>query len=373
MKKFIRMTVAALVCLVVFAASNYAQEPVYIGLSSPMTGQYEGYGDKLKKGIDLALDEINKEGGIDGRPLALIVRDSQGLPKISKRIARKFTADTRIVAAIGDFTSTCSMAAQSLYRGAGMVQLSPTASHPSFAPGSPFSFGIAGTQAGNGPIMARKAVLSLQKKKLAVLYINNDWGVAAQKFFIEEAERLGAKIVGTESYLDGTTDFIAALEKFRTLQPEVLHLCSMYKDAAMVSKQRQELGWDDVIFMGAGPLYSPQFIELAGEAAENMYISTTFFPQNPRPEIQTFMQAYETRYNSIPNVFDACGYDTLNLLAEAMRKAGTDRKAIRDELAKTTDFPGVDGIITFTQHGDVVKEYVLLHVKNGKFVLVPEE
>ncbi len=370
MKKLRGMPVGVMVFLVVLAASSYAKEPVYLGVSIPITGNYSEYGSNLKNGIELALDFLNKEGGIDGRPIELIIMDSRGVPKISKRIARKFTDDKRIIAEIGDFSSSCSMAAAPVYEKGGMVQLSPSSSHPSFAPGSPFSFSIARPQTDEGTVMARKAINVLKKKKLAVLYINNDWGVVSQELFIKEAERLGAKIVATESYFEGTTEFTPVLEKLYALEPELLYLCAMYNDGAMICKQQKKLGWNDVTIMGPGSLYSQKLIALAGNAAENLYTATIFFPTDHTPVVQEFVKAYRKRYNQMPNTFDALAYDAMILLVKAIRKAGTDRKAIRDELARVETFSGVTGKMTFTQHGTVITDRVMLKVKNGEFVII---
>jgi len=152
----------------------WSADPIYIGVSGPLTGNYAEYGQNWKKAMDLGLGWINGAGGVNGRPIELIYTDSKSDPKESAAVAQKYVSDKRIVATIGDFTSTACMAAQPIYDQAGLVQLSPTASHPNFAPGSVWSFGIIGTQAGEGPFMARYAVQMLGKKKLAVLYINND-------------------------------------------------------------------------------------------------------------------------------------------------------------------------------------------------------
>lgn len=185
---------------------SFAQDPIVIGVSVPLTGQYANHGNGVKTGVELAVTQINDAGGINGRPLQIVVSDSEGSPDMSKRIARKFVSDPTIVAQIGDATSTCSMAAQPIYDKAGMVQLSPTTSHPGFAPGSPYSFSIVGTQAG-APFMARFAIERMGKKRLAVATLQTDWGIAMKDAFVNEATRLGGEIVAEESYLEGTTVF----------------------------------------------------------------------------------------------------------------------------------------------------------------------
>lgn len=350
-----------------FASPGLSAEPIYVALSAPLTGTYAEYGQNFKKAMTLGIEWINADGGINGRPIELVIGDSRGDPKESAALAQKFTSDKRIVAELGDFTSTSCLAAQPIYKRAGMVQLSPTSSHPSFAPGSPWSFGIIGTQAGEGPFMARYASETLGKNKLAVLHINNDWGIVAKDMFVKAAKEAGSEVVAVEHYFEEERDFTGVLTKLRGLKPELIYIASMYNDAALISKQREKLGWTDVSVMGPGSLYSPKLIEIGGKAVESLYTSSLFFPKDPRPEVQKFVKGFEAKYDATPNLFAAIAYDAINLLAATIRKSGTDRKAIRDELAKTKNFPAVAGNITFTKHGDVVKEYRKLVIRNGQF------
>lgn len=346
---------------------GWGGEPIHIGMSAPLTGNFAEYGQNWQKAITLAVEWINAAGGVNGRPIVILAEDSKSDPKDAAAIAQKFTADTRIVAEIGDFSSTACLAAQPIYDKAGMVQLSPTASHPNFAPGSPWSFGIVGTQAGEGPFMARYAVERLGKKRLAVLYINNDWGIATKDYFIKAAQEMGAQILGVESYFETDKDFTGVLTKLRGLRPELLYVPSFYNEMALMSRQREKLGWTDVAVMGPGSLYSPKLLEIGGSSVNGLYTSAVFFPKDPRPEVQKFVKGFEDKYKAAPNMFAAVAYDAVNLLAETIRKVGTDRKAIRDELVKTKNFPGVTGKITFTERRDVVKDYRHLVVRDGQF------
>ncbi len=369
MKTYMKIAVAALSGLLLFCASGYADGPVYIGLSAPMTGQYAEIGKYFQEGAELAIENVNRTGGIEGRQMQLISEDSQGLPEISKRIAVKFANDQRIVAQLGDFTSECSLMAQSVYRKARMVQLSPTVSHPQFAPGSPFSFTISGSQEARSQFMAHTAVRILGKKRLAVLYVNDEWGIAVKKHFEEAGKQFGAEIVGEETYFKNTKEFAPILEKLRAAEPDFLCLGTLFYDAALICRQRQKLGWNDVTVMASGAVCMPAFIDLGGDATEGVYTSAFFYPKDSHPKIQQFVKTYESAYHQTPTWFAASAYDTVNLLAEAIRKAGTGRQAIRDALAGIRDFSGITGNITFREHGDVTKEFVLLQVKNGEFVL----
>lgn len=373
MKKLLAVLFGACVCSALFSASCDAEEPIRIGLSAPLTGQYAGQGKSFDEAIRLAIDAINKAGGVKGHSVELVAADSQGSPKIAKRVAREFAKNKKIVAVLGDQTSSCSMAAQPIYHRAGMVQLSPTASHPSYAPGSPYSFSIVGTMAGEGAFMARRAVSRLGRKRIAVAYLNTDWGSVTKKFFIEEATRLGAEIVSEEPYLDGTTDFSALVGKVRAAKPELLYLASMSPDAVGISRQCHKDAWKDVIIMGASPLYNPEFIKLGADAVENVFTCTPFFPDDPKPEVRNFIKTFEARYNRVPKFYAAIAFDAMNLLEEAMRQGGTDRKGIHDGLSGIREFSGVTGKISFSKHGDVDREYVFLHVKQGKFAMYPQK
>lgn len=373
MKKRIALFCFALASLISLAAPHIstAADPIYIGLSAPFSKEYAEYGVSLEQGVRLGIEAVNAQGGIDGRSLELLPGDSEGDPNIAKRVARKMTEDQRVVAVIGDFASSSSMAAQPFFHRAEMVQISPTSSHPSFAPGSPFSFSLPGTDELLSTFMARAVVEKLQKKNVAVLYLNNDWGVAAQQIFTAEVKRLGGNIVASEGFLDHTTDFLPILEKLRAAQPEALYLFTQLPDGKMILQQRAQIGWEDVVIMGYVDFYSPTIFELEPAARRNLYTSSLgFFPDSPRAEVQAFVKAFKEKYQQPPTQEAALAYDALNLIVEAMKQAGTDRKAIRDALANIHDFPGVTGIIHFDQGGNVIKEYPILQVKETDFALI---
>src|ERR1700693_897235 len=319
MKTSLRPTVVgALVpalALLAGAPAAWSADPIHIALSAPLTGNFAEYGQLFQKAIDLGVEWINAAGGIKGRPIVMVVGDSRADPKEAAALAQKFTSDPRIVAEIGDFSSTACLAAQPIYDRAGMVQLSPTASHPGFAPGSPWSFGIVGTQAGEGPFMARYAVQKLGKKKIAVLYINNDWGIVSKDLFVKAAKEMGADVIATESYFETDKDFTGVLTKLRGAKPELLYIPSFYNEAALLLKQRDKLGWTDVTMMGPGSLYSPKLLEIGGDSVNCLYTSAAFFPKDPRPEVQKFVQGFEAKYKATPNMFAAVAYDSINLMA----------------------------------------------------------
>ncbi|MBI9108138.1 MAG: ABC transporter substrate-binding protein [Spirochaetales bacterium] len=347
--------------------NNDESDTIHIALTAPLSGDYAEYGTNFQRSVEMGIEFINKAGGVLGKDLVLSVGDSKGDPKESATLAQKWTSDPTIVAEIGDFTSTCCMASQPIYDQSEMVQLSPTASHSDFAPGSDWSFGIVGTQAGEGPFMADFAYNGLGLRTIAVININNDWGIDTQKYFSEAFEKLGGVIIATESYFDGEKDFTAILTKMKATKPDALFMAAMYNDGALISKQRVKLGWD-VVVVGPSSLYSEQLLTLGGDAVEGLYTNVSFFTEDPAEDVQFYVTEFESRYGVKPNFHAALAFDAINILAAAIEKAGTtDRTAIKEALAKTTDFKALTGSITFTPVGDAVKQYTKVWITDGKF------
>jgi branched-chain amino acid transport system substrate-binding protein len=263
------------------AWAGKADGDIHLALSAPITGDYAEYGNNFKHSVELAIEEINGRGGVLGRKLAMDLGDSKGDPKEAAILAQKWGANPSVLAEIGDFTSTCCLAAQPIYNRAGMIQLSPTASHTKFASGSKWSFSVYGTQYWEQPVMAQFAVGKLKARSVAMLYINNDWGVDTQKFFRENFEKQGGRIVAVESFFQGEKDFTAVLSKLKQAKPDALFLATMYNDGAMISQQREKMGWN-IPVLGASALYSPQLVQLGGSSVNGIYSNVSFFAKDRR-------------------------------------------------------------------------------------------
>lgn len=186
-------------------------DPILIGVSGPLTGQNAQYGAQWKAGFDLALDEINSHNGINGRPLNYVFEDSQSDPRQSITIAQKFVNDPRILIELGDFSSPASMAASPIYQHAGLVQLGFTNSHPDFTKGGDYIWSPSVSQADAQPLLADLAVKTLGLKRVAVLYLNTDWGRTSKDVFVKAANERGAQVVAAEGYQPTEKDFRATL------------------------------------------------------------------------------------------------------------------------------------------------------------------
>jgi branched-chain amino acid transport system substrate-binding protein len=352
------------------AGTQTNKSPIVIGVTGPLTGDNAEYGKQWRKGFDLALEEINANGGVKGRPLEYVFEDTQSDPKQTPPVAQKFVADSKIVAVIGDFSSPASMAASPIYQRAGLVQLGITNSHPDFTSTGNYIWSNTSNQRDDAPYLATLAVQELKKKRLAVLYLNTDWGKTTADLFISKAKELGAEIVAREAYLSNEKDFRPILTKARDATPDALILISYYNEGALIAQQRESVGLDTTV-VAIGSVYSPQFIRLGGEAVEGIYTATRFYPGDARPEVQRFVQAYQKKYNEDPDSFSAVAYDGIKILAQVMEQYGTERKEIRDGLEAIKDLDTVlYGKATFGSDRRLQNpRFLSLIVQNGKFVL----
>ncbi len=368
---FIAIFVLGIFCggLLTISAAVAAQEVVKIGLSAPLTGDWAEYGNDFKRSVTMVMDRINRMGGIHGKQVVLEIADSRGDPKESVLIAEKFVADPDIIAEIGDFSSSSCMAAAPIYERANMTQLSPTASHMDFTQKGQNMFRVVATQGYEGPYNARWAVQELGKKKIATIYINNDWGVDANKYFTQEARKLGAEIVAEEAFTPGEKDFTAILSKLKRMEPELIYLPTFYADAAAILNQAKRIRFNSVVLANSS-LFSQKTIELGGDAVEGILIPANYFSADPRPAAQEFTREYQALYGAVPNQFAALAYDAANLMVAALQKAGVDDRAkVKDALVSLQGFQGATGSISYANSHDPEKELVRITIKDGKWVL----
>ena len=343
-----------------------AAEPVMIGVSGPLTGPNAQYGAQWKAGFDLALDEVNGNGA----HLAYNFEDSQSDPRQSVAIAQKFVNDPRIVIELGDFSSPASMAASPIYQRAHLVQFGFTNSHPDFTKGGDYMWSNSISQAEEMPNLANYAIDGLGLKKLAVLHLNTDWGVASKDIFVPAAKAAGAEVTAVEGFLPDERDFRSTLVRVRDSNPTGLILIAYYADAAVIARQVRAVGLKQPL-AAVSSVYSPKLLELGGDAVEGLYTQSNFFPGDPRPGVKAFVDRFQAKYGHQPDSFNAGAYDTMVLVHALVTQYGADRKAIHDGLYKIRDVPSVIyGHVQFDPETRRVKgaKYVRLVVHDGKFI-----
>jgi branched-chain amino acid transport system substrate-binding protein len=354
-----------------FAGANpaHAADAVKIGLSAPLTGDWAEYGNDFKRSVTLVIDKVNQAGGINGKKLELVIADSRGDAKESVLIAERFVADPAIIAQIGDFSSSSTMAAAPVYEQAKMVQISPTASHQDWTKKGEFMFRVVATQGYEGPYNARWAVNDLKKKKIATIYINNDWGVDANKYFVGEARTLGAEIVAEEAFTPGEKDFNAIISKLKRQEPQLVYMPTFYADFTAIMNQAERARFKPTVLANSS-LFSVKTLEMGGKAVEGTMIPVNYFSSDPRPAPQNFTKDYRALYGADPNQFAALAYDAAGLLMAALKAVGTDSRAkVREGLLGLKGYEGATGPISYAQGRDPAKQLVRIMIKGGQWVL----
>ena len=324
-----------------------AEAPVVVGVSGPLTGQYAQYGADWKRGFDLAVAEVNEAGGIAGRPVEIDFQDTQSDPRQAINVAQRFVGDTRVSVELGDFSSAASMAASPIYQRGKLVQFGFTNSHPDFTKGGDYMWSNAPNQTDDMPILADYAIGRLGFRKLAVVFINGDWGRTSKDIFLKAAAERGATVVTSEGYLPNEQDFRSTLVRVRDAAPDAILLIAYYPDGAQVVRQARDMGLAQPV-VATGSVYSPKFLELGGAAVDGVYTNANFFPEDPRPVVQRFVTGFRKMYGTDPGSYNARAYDAMVVATTVMRQFGADRQAIHDGLAKVHDVPSVlFGTVTF--------------------------
>jgi branched-chain amino acid transport system substrate-binding protein len=346
-------------------------EPITVGVSGPLTGPAAQYGAQWKRGFDLALDEINGGGGVKGRPIEYVFEDSQSDPRQTVGIAQKFVANPKIIMELGDFASPASMAASPIYQRGKLVQFGFTNSHPDFTKGGDYMWSNSTNQAEEQPWLARYVVKDLGITRPAVLFLNTDWGRTAKDAFVKAATALGGTVVAAEGYLPTEQDFRPTLVRARDAKPDGLVGLSYYADGALIARQARDAGLQLPIVEGTS-VYSPKLLELGGPAVEGMHTMSTFFPNDPRPEVQKFVADYRRKYDVDPDSFSAGAYDTMVLVAALCDQFGPTREGMHEGLGKIKDVPSVIyGKVQFSTETRRVPaaHYTFLTVKGGQFTV----
>ena len=342
---------------------------IKLGVLAPLTGTNAEYGKGFQIAMQMAVDKINADGGVKGKKFELSVKDSKGDQKESSDLARQFADDEEIMAILGDFTSGCCMANASIVDEAGIVQLSPTASNPDYAPMSKYCFSIMGLQSAEAPFAAKYL---LQKyagaKNVGVIYINSDWGTSAFSNFEKAAKEIGLNIAVSVNYVQDEKDFSSLITKLKSANPD--HVIILDQGAVpQIINQIRTSGWD-VPLAALGPGTSEQLISQTGKNSEGLLITSPFFFDPENKELTAWKDEFVSKAGFQPTIHPACAYDTVYLIKTAIEAIDGDitREAIRDKLAEI-DYTGVTGPIKFTENGDINRQYMICGIENGQYVI----
>lgn len=342
-----------------------------IGVVGPLSGPAAAYGLAQRNGVRLAVDQINAAGGINNRKLEAIFVDDANDKVKAAEAGRDLLYKNGVVALIGAITSDNTMNLQRLAEAARIPLLTCVSTNPfitrvNFA----YSFRTLADDMVQARELARHTVQGLSLRRVAILHDNNKYGSEGARTYQREARALGQEIVAYEGYNGGDTNFIAQLERIRSANPDGLLIWGLFQESGLALRQARELGITVPAFGGDG-MALPDFLSIAGKAAEGTVLTFPFDPGRGGERARRFLEEYRKAYGTEADSFAAHGYDALGLIARAIATSDSTPQGIRDALLRIGPYEGVVGPGGLDQTGNETRAVQLARVKDGAFVPMP--
>jgi branched-chain amino acid transport system substrate-binding protein len=351
--------------------SSFAE--IKIGAVTCLTGALSTFGVSSVQGAKLAVEEINAAGGKLGQSIQLIVEDNGSKAGETSTITRKFISQDKVVAILGDLTSSATLEGAPLAQAAKIPLLTPSATNLAITQIGNYIFRSCFTDSFSGKIMAKFALDRLKAKQAIVMTdVKQDYSVGLTEAIRQYFSETGAGVTQAFSYSSGDTDFRTQLTGIRMAHPDVVFIPGYYTEAALILRQARQLGIA-CPFVGGEGWDSPALVQVAGRAADGNYYTNHFSASDPDPIVQKFVRTYRAKYGALPDALAALWYDGARLLAQAIQQAGSpDSAKIRDALAATQGFQGVTGHISIDENRNASKSGVILMIDNGEPKMVQQ-
>jgi branched-chain amino acid transport system substrate-binding protein len=364
------IVIIIVVLLVVFLPRETEKEVIKIGVVNPLSGNVAYAGEEQRKGLDLALEEINKNGGVNGREVELIYEDGMCQPATASKIAHKLITVDKVVAIIGSYCSSSCLAMAPIAE-ENKIILMASGMSPEIKMAGDYVFRNKPTFEVEAKATA-EVIYQYNFTKSCILYVNNDYGAGGKDPFKDEFVKLGGTITAEEAYEQGVTDFRTQLTKIKESDCEALYLISYVNDYPYIAKQIKELGLTQNLFSCAA-FEDPS---LKGKSELEGIIYPYLFDINKDyAPLQNFLKKYEVKYNETPAYQSVISYDALNILIEAMGrcKNPTDTIGIKDKLYEMKDYAGAAGLTSFNEFGDLAyREYNWKIYHEGDFIFLKD-
>ena len=374
-KKCLRLACAVLGTALlgsVFAGcgSKESGDTIKVGANFELTGNVANYGNATIEGLQLAIEEANEAGGINGKKIELVSVDDKSEAAESINAATKLISDDDVKVIVGPATTGLVLAETQTATDAKVPIIAPCATSPEATVENgkvkPYVFRSCFIDPQQGEVMATFAAKDL-KAKTAVIYVDNssDYSKSLAKVFREKFEAAGGKVVMEEAFLQKDQDFKATLTKLKTANADVMFVPAYYEEVGKIVKQAREMGINSAI-LGTDGWDDTKVVDIAGaDALNNTFFSTHYSEKDA--EVQGFIEAYKKKFNRAPNVFAALGYDAGKMLVDALKRAGSgDTEKIREALEATKDLKVGTGTISMDKNHNPIKTAVILEMKNGE-------
>jgi len=346
-----------------------------LGVVSPLTGSGATSGAIQANAVKMAVDEINKAGGINGvLPIELYSEDDEGSPVKSVTVTQKLVNQDGIHAMIGALNSSCTLANMKVTQEAKIPQITPSSSNITITQqGNEYIFRMTATDATHAKTLLLYAKEAFNAKTAAMIYESSDFGMGAFKIVSDLVADYGIEIIINEVYNSGESDFSVQLTKIKEANPDVIILWGYYTEAALICRQMKQYNID-IPIIGTG-YNSPALIELGGDAVNGLIFTTAFTAANPAPVVQEFDKKYTELFQSGYDQNAPQSYDAVYVIADAVTRCMNDGKdwsngeILRDYIA-STEYNGVTGLTKFDASGEMIKTLLVVRIEDGKHTIV---
>ncbi|TKD13065.1 ABC transporter substrate-binding protein [Polyangium fumosum] len=346
-----------------------AAEPWKVGAYLSLSGAETQFGIETKEGIELAVDEVNKKGGVKGRPVKVFYEDNKSNPQETNNKVLQLVTRDKVVALLGEVASSRSTIGGIVANKHKIPMITSSATAPEVTQIGPFVFRVCFTDDTQGQMGAEFVVKTMGKKRIGILYASDDVyssGLATQ--FRDAAKKLGGEIVVEKSFIKTETNFTTYINEIRDAKPELVYAPIYYNAMVPIARQAKAAGMPGSMFVGGDGWDAETLLQDAGEEMEGAYFTNHYAPDVPWPNAQAFLKAYKERFKRDPSSLSSLGYDSAQLLFDAMGRAkGDTPESIRDAIAETKNFAGATGTITIDPNRNADKSIVIVQIKNKKF------
>jgi len=353
------------------SASAETKGDIKIGVVLSLTGPVSTYGKSGQNGIKLLEEQVNKDGGINGRNVKFLFEDDEGKPDVATTVGTKLISNDNVVAVVGPLTSGSCIALGPILTQSKVPMITGTGTNPDVTvKGGKYVYRSCFIDPFQGTVIAKFASGDLKAKTAAILYDNgNDYSKGLAEFFEKSFVEAGGKIVAKETYATVDKDFKAQLTKIKPTNPDVILLPDYYTAVGNIAKQARALDIKAPLLGGDG-WDSAELFKVGGDAVNGCYLSDHYSADDTAPLVVAFQKEYKAKYNANPDAMAVLNYDAAKIIVEAIKTAGkTDGPSIKEALAKT-NIEVVAGKVSFDANRDAIKSAVILKVEGGKFNFV---
>jgi branched-chain amino acid transport system substrate-binding protein len=342
----------ASILLTSFAIQAGAQESIKVGIILPITGDKAKFGEIEKKSFEMALEEINAAGGINGKKLEFIFEDDTGRPDVARSAAEKLITKDKVVMLGGGYGSSETFAISGVAQQNRIPFLVATGSDDKITEQKWDYIFRLNPPASEYPQALESFLREVAKPKTAaILYENTNFGSSSSRSFQADCDRIGIKVLMNEGYEHGGVDFKPLLVKVKQANPDLVYMVSYVMDAALLMRQSMELQLTPKLFVGGGAGFTlPEFQKNAGKAAENIFSASLWYQTLPYPGAKEYYEKFLKKYGSETEYHGAEAYASATVIADTLKRAKSpSREDVREALA-ATDIKTVFGPVKFISY-----------------------